>query len=224
MPSNRCPVLIVAPHPDDETLGCGGTFAKRVLEGCPVSVVVITDGRHLFSRSRWRIDKNPTPEETAAMRREETRRAVDILGGDGKSVKFLDVEDGSLSGLVEPVSEMLSEIIRCSAPGEIYVTSEHERHADHVAACAAVRAAMRKAGSRARLLRYAVSPRSPSDFPPTGEAVLAVDITDQLETKRRAINQFACHLRIVAEGQTEPVFKSIAPWLQPREVFLADAT
>lgn len=39
------PVVIVAPHPDDETLGCGGLIARRAAEGRRIVVVVITDGR-----------------------------------------------------------------------------------------------------------------------------------------------------------------------------------
>jgi hypothetical protein len=50
-----------------------------------------------------------------------------------------------------------------------------------------------------------------------------VDIGGVLDAKRRAISQFASHLTIVARGQTEPFFKDVSQWLQPTEVFLADA-
>lgn len=215
-------ILIVAPHPDDETLGCGGTLAKRAKEGCKVAVVVLTDGCNLFRLSPLRIEVHPTPAETSAMRKEETRRAVDILGGNREAIRFLDVEDASLTRHVESVSETLAAIIREAAPDEVYVTSEHENHPDHVAGCAAVRSAMRKAHSRAALYRYIVSLRpglSPSSVP--GPSV-AIDVAGQLESKRRAVSQFASHLTLVAKGQTEPFFKDVDQWLQSREVFFVD--
>lgn len=215
-------ILIVAPHPDDETLGCGGTLARRVREGCTVAVLVVTDGCNLFRLSRWKIEADPTPAETSAMRKEETRRAVDILGAGRKAIRFLDVEDGSLAGHVEPVSETMAAVIRKTMPDEIYVTSEHENHPDHVAACAAVRSAMQKAQSRAALCRYIIALRPGLSLSSVGEPSVAIDIADHLETKRRAVSQFDSHLTVVAKGQTEPFFKSVDPWLQPSEVFFVD--
>jgi len=215
-------ILVVAPHPDDETLGCGGTVARRVAEGCRITVVVVTDGCNLFRLSRWRIETNPTPAEASAMRKAETRRAVAILGGDPEAIRFLDVEDATLGEHVASVSETLAAIIREVAPDEIYVTSEHEQHSDHVAACAAVRSAMQRASSSATLYRYTIqllpglSPQS------IAEPTVTVDIAERLETKTRAAGQFASHLTIVAAGQTEPFFQSVAPWLRPTEMFFVD--
>ena len=215
-------ILIVAPHPDDETLGCGGTLAKRAREGCNVAVVVVTDGRNLFRLSRFKIEVDPTPAETSAMRKEETRRAVDILGGHREAIRFLDVEDAALAGQIEPVSETLSAIIGDVTPDEIYVTSEHENHPDHVAACAVVRSAMWKTQSHATLYRYIVSLRPGVSLSSVPEPSVTIDIAEQLETKRRAVSQFASHLKVVANGQTEPFFRNVDQWLQPREVFFVD--
>ena len=40
------PVIVVAPHPDDETLGCGATIMQKLAAGTPVHVVIATDGRY----------------------------------------------------------------------------------------------------------------------------------------------------------------------------------
>lgn len=47
----KCPVLVVAPHPDDETLGCGGTLLRHVTNGDAVHWLIVTDMRteHGFS-------------------------------------------------------------------------------------------------------------------------------------------------------------------------------
>ena len=156
------------------------------------------------------------------MRKEETRRAVDILGGHGEAIRFLDVEDGALEKHVESASERIAEIIADVDPDEIYVTSEHEEHRDHVAACVVVRSALRKTHSHATLYRYIVSLRSGLLWSAIPEPSVSIDIADQLETKRRAVSQFASHLKIVAKGQREPFFKNVDKWLQPKEVFFVD--
>ncbi|MFW6145714.1 MAG: PIG-L deacetylase family protein [Planctomycetota bacterium] len=217
----RRSILIVAPHPDDETLGCGGVFAGRAAEGCDVAVLVVTDGRHLFRLSRWKIETDPTPDETAAMRKDETRRAVDVLGGRSETIRFLDVEDGTLSRHAEAVSETMAEIIDEVEPDEIYVTSEHEEHTDHVAACAVVRAAMAKTHSGATLHRYVIALADGVSPGSVDEPTVAVDIAAHMETKRRAVRRFASHLTIVAQGQTEPFFPDADAWVGPTETFFA---
>jgi N-acetylglucosamine malate deacetylase 1 len=216
-------ILIAAPHPDDETLGCGGLLAKRAQEGFKATVVVLTDGCNLFRLSRWRIEVDPTPAEISAMRKEETRRAVAVLGGHREAIRFLDVEDASLQRHVESTAERVAQIIREVDPDEIYVTSEHEEHPDHVAACAVVRSAMQRAHSRATLFRYVVSLRSGLSLPSIPDPSVAIDVSEQLDTKRRAVSQFASHLKVVAKGQTEPFFKDAEEWIHPEEVFFVDS-
>src|SRR5262245_24685447 len=46
------PVLVLAPHPDDESLGCGGLIAACQAQGHPVHVLVLTDGAGSHRRSR----------------------------------------------------------------------------------------------------------------------------------------------------------------------------
>ncbi len=215
-------VLIIAPHPDDETLGCGGTLAQRIQQGCSVAIVVVTDGRHLFRLSQWKIESDPTPAEASLMRKDETLRAVTILGSRPEAVRFLDVEDGTLEDHLQPAIETIAHLIDELTPQEIYVTSEHERHPDHVAACAVVRAAMQKTQSRAALYRYTIELRHGLSLSTIDQPSLALDISAQLELKRQAVSQFNSHLKIVARGQTQPFFLSTDDWLQPQERFFVD--
>jgi LmbE family N-acetylglucosaminyl deacetylase len=216
-------ILIVAPHPDDETLGCGGTLARRAEEGHRITVVVVTDGRHLFRLSRWKIEVDPTPAEASAMRKDETRRAVAILAGEAATIRFLDVEDATLARHVDIVAATLAAIIREVTPDEVYVTSQHEEHPDHVAACAAVREAMRATPSRATLYRYIIALRRGLSPETAGEPTVAADIAPQQEKKRRAVSQFASHLTIVGRGQTAPFFAGVEPWVRPVETFFVDS-
>jgi LmbE family N-acetylglucosaminyl deacetylase len=84
------PVLVIAPHPDDETLGCGGMIATRAAEGRRVVVVVLTDGRALFRRFGV---TEPSEADVSAMRKAETLQAVEILGAQRSDVRFLDFEN-----------------------------------------------------------------------------------------------------------------------------------
>lgn len=215
-------ILIIAPHPDDETLGCGGTFAKRIRAGARVYVAVLTDGTNLFRLGPLKIERDPTPEETGAMRRAETRRSVRILGGRTDDVVFMGFEDGNLSGCVEAVVEKLAEWIGKIRPDEIWVTSEFEAHPDHVAACAAARLACKRSGCASRLLRYITILRT--GLSPAGmeEPRIVEDVTHQLELKRKAVGGFDSHLKVVAKGQTAPLFENMDRWLSGTEVFFVE--
>ena len=83
--SSRGPVLVVAPHPDDECAGCGGAVLRHRTAGDPVVVACITDGR----RSRaFGLDA----ETMATTRRSELESAAQALGG--CDVRWLGLPEG----------------------------------------------------------------------------------------------------------------------------------
>lgn len=121
-------VLVVAPHPDDETIGCGGTLALLADAGADVRVVVATDGEAT-------IGSPHTPEATAARRRREAVEACAILGV-GAPV-FLGLPDG---GLVEHGAALASGIAAVHDafdPQLVLTPWPLDRHPDH-RRCAAV--------------------------------------------------------------------------------------
>ncbi|MEA2484472.1 MAG: hypothetical protein QOC55_2419, partial [Thermoleophilaceae bacterium] len=97
------PLLVVAPHPDDETIGCAVLMARRADAGLPVTVVVVSDGE-----TSHRSALLP-PDELAARRREESRTACGLLGvGD---VRFLGFGEQALreepGGLVSELATLV---------------------------------------------------------------------------------------------------------------------
>lgn len=80
--------LLLAPHPDDESLGCGGLIASLCAAGRPPLLVVLTDGAgsHPGSPS-W------PPERLRAARRDEVLHATALLGLDAARVRFLALRD-----------------------------------------------------------------------------------------------------------------------------------
>ena len=71
--------IVFSPHPDDETLGCGGTIAMKIKKGYNVSIVFMTDGRNALLE-KFDIRSNPSPQKLKGIRKEEAKQATKILG------------------------------------------------------------------------------------------------------------------------------------------------
>ncbi|TJV82375.1 MAG: PIG-L family deacetylase, partial [Mesorhizobium sp.] len=96
--------VIVAPHPDDETLGCGGVAAKKIASGAQVRFVFVTDGaashRHLMH-----------PETLRATREAEAIEAVHRLGASSESVTFLRLPDGAANHHVHEITDAVVSML-----------------------------------------------------------------------------------------------------------------
>ncbi|OAT86661.1 PIG-L deacetylase family protein [Desulfotomaculum copahuensis] len=91
-------VMVVAPHPDDESLGTAGVIARATAENRPVRVVMITCGDSFFKAAQIFAHKNnPVPQDYRRMgvaRHLETLKAMHTLGLAEKDVVFLGYPDG----------------------------------------------------------------------------------------------------------------------------------
>jgi len=140
-------VVVLAPHPDDETLGCGLLIADAVRLGVQLAVVVLTDGQASHPGSlRW------PPAALGRLRRGETRRALARLGADRAALRFMGWRDGRLSE--DARSLRLRALLQAIGARTVLVSSPADSHPDHQAAWRLARRATR--GSRARLMTYAV--------------------------------------------------------------------
>lgn len=115
--------LVISPHPDDESIGCGGTLRKHVLCGDLVHVVFLTSGE---AGGHGR-----SADDTRRLREAEAQDAAAILGV--SSTEFWRLPDGMLT-LSDAVADRLRETIDRLRPDVMYVTHEHEMHPDHRAA------------------------------------------------------------------------------------------
>src|ERR1700690_960109 len=126
-------VIIVAPHPDDETLACGGTILKKIHDGYEVIVLVITDGRHALTANNG-IESDPSPEELKLIRKEELQKVVSILGVAPNNLFYLDFEDLTVEKNIPQIEKCVKEILCKLKPeeiSEIYFPCETSRHKDH---------------------------------------------------------------------------------------------
>lgn len=132
--AGRSTALVLAPHPDDETLGCGATILRKVAAGTQVTVAVLTDG----SRSH-RSEAIP-PEQLAALRRAEMDEATARLGLGPGAVRWGGFLDGDLDRHEPEVTRFVAGLMDELSPAEVYVTSAWETHPDHAALGRAARA------------------------------------------------------------------------------------
>ena len=221
-------VIVFAPHPDDETLGCGGTIAKKLAEGYEAIVVVMTDGRFLLLKS-FGIDDDPSPEQVKDIRRGEVLRATKILGVPEENVIFLDFVDGTLEENEETAEEKVAEILEKYAPSEVYFPFERDAHPDHQAANRIVKRAVEKLNIKPIMYRYMIMHKA-ARFGPLIESFLSifkrdrvyVDISEFLPRKREAVKEFKSELTAISPKQSKPHTKDFKKFLKKKETFYID--
>jgi LmbE family N-acetylglucosaminyl deacetylase len=162
--------LVIAPHPDDESLGCGGTLCKHAARGDRVVVAYVTSGelglKHLAREKAW------------AIREDEARRAAKVLGV--AAVEFLRLPDWSVEDHLARAARLLRPILDRENPARIYVPHALEWHPDHRATLRVLRAACRGSTVRPEALAYEV-------WTPLSEYDHVEDITAEMPKKLRAL-------------------------------------
>ncbi len=118
-------VLVLAPHPDDEALGCGGTVALYASKGVEVRVAVISDGGKIANEF---ADEDI---DIVAARKEESLAASGILGV--RETYFLGFPDGQLNAHEGKITAKLAEIVGHYRPDIIFAPSPVDFHEDHIA-------------------------------------------------------------------------------------------
>lgn len=122
-------VVVFAPHPDDEVLGCGGALADLIERGARVDVVLVTDG----AAAARDAEERPL---IASRRLEESRRALDALGGG--TLHEGGFPDRGLAEKLGEVEDLLARWLVDAVPDLVFVPSPVETHPDHRAVAAAL--------------------------------------------------------------------------------------
>jgi LmbE family N-acetylglucosaminyl deacetylase len=127
-------ILVIAPHPDDETLGCGGAICHHVKRGDSVSAVFLTSGelglKHLPRERAW------------AIREAEAKKAAAILGLG--ATFFLRCSDWMLGDEIPRVAGLLAPLLKQLKPKLVYLPHPQDGHPDHQAAWPILRAALKR--------------------------------------------------------------------------------
>jgi len=168
-------VLVLAPHPDDETIGCGGSLRLHVERGDRVAVVFLTSGE-------LGLDHLP-PVEAHRIRETEAEAAAQILGL--HALSFLRLPDWQLGENLDAGRSTLSPFIEREQPGLIYVPHPGEWHPDHRATFSMLAAALPSAPPEIRC--YEV-------WTPLAVHSEVEDITSTIAHKLRAIRCYQSQL------------------------------
>ena len=190
LPGER--ILVLAPHPDDECIGCGGAICRYLEQGSRLLVVFVTDGRQGDRDLRALPADSPQREqmelELVARRRREARCALSVLGV--SEFEFLDAADGELRQQVSPVSERLADILAEFKPDVVMLPFLTDRHADHFAVnTCLVKSIERLQGEWLRKLQcFGYEIWSPI------YANALVDITAYMSSKRNALECYQSQL------------------------------
>jgi LmbE family N-acetylglucosaminyl deacetylase len=176
--------LVVAPHPDDEWIGPGGTLLLHRARGDRVHVVVVTDGA-----SDGGAKKPEDRVALAATRAAESRAFAKELGA---TIELLGHPDGGRAreeDLGALVPQLVAAIQR-ERPSVVYAPHRDEIHGDHHVVSIAVQRAVAKAGVACALLAYEVWGTLAADY--------VVDITGVMERKLALASCFPSQLRHTA--------------------------
>ena len=180
-------VLVIAPHPDDEVIGVGGTIAKRAATGDEVYVCVVTRG-----------PKNLFPEDLVEQTRKECREADAMLGV--KETIFLDFPAVMLETVPRyEFNGKIAEVVQRISPDEVYIPHRGDMQIDHQMVVDAAMVAVRPRGKNYPKRVYAYEtlsetgwniPNTMNEFIPT----VYEDITEEFELKLKAMDIFKSQL------------------------------
>lgn len=184
------PVLVIAPHPDDETLGCGGLIAALVSRKVAVHTIFVTDGSSSHRHSLlW------PPARLAKQRQAEAAAALEALGAGEQPRTFLGLKDASMpergNACYEAALSTVLNILTNLRPSLVLEPWRRDPHCDHRDAWSLVQDALERANQDPERLEYTIwldELGAPEDFPAPGEVeTVRFDNPGMVQIKRRAI-------------------------------------
>jgi LmbE family N-acetylglucosaminyl deacetylase len=167
------PVVVLAAHPDDEVIGCGGMLAHHARAGHAITVVHATDGAQGDPAAR--------EHDIAAVRRAEGKEALSRLGIGAP--QHWDLPDGGLPECLDDLTVRITALLRSLQPRTLYSFHAGEAHRDHRAIALATARAAEALPADCRCLLYGVN------FVPPGGTLF--DTTDCYPAKYRALQAYA---------------------------------
>jgi LmbE family N-acetylglucosaminyl deacetylase len=197
--------LVVAPHPDDEVLGAGGTIHRLASDGHEVTVAIVTRGwAPLYS------------DEQVAQVRAEAQQANRLLGA---RLRFMDLPVTRLHALPEhQLNAAFDRLIAEERPEQVLLPFPGDRHEDHRQIFDAGLVAMRPTPDRwspRRILCYETVSEthwSAAGLEPAFDPQLWIDIADQLDVKLAAMEKYASQIKPFPDARSLRAIRALAEW------------
>ena len=195
------PILIASPHPDDETLGCGGLIARCTTQGCSITVLSITNGEASHPGDHaWQ-------EKLGEIRKNEQYRALKALGVAEPEVVPLGLPDGGLERIsreqYERIEARILEVMQARKIRTVFVPAVDDCHSDH-RITARLLAAVALKHPVEYFFSYQIWP--PEMRPPWVSATeedYRHDISDLIDLKREAVYQYRSQRDVIDPSHSE---------------------
>lgn len=200
-------ILVIAPHADDEIIGCGGTIAKAVNRGDEVYILIATNANigapELFN------------EEAIKKVRSEALNAHKYLGV--KETYFMDFPAPALNAFPEyKISIEVSKIINKVKPNIMYLPHPGDLHQDHKAVYRASLVAARPQGNYCVEEIYCYETLSETEWAPYQEKSFIpnvfIDVTEFFEHKLEAMRFFKSQIKEFPHTRSTETFEALAKY------------
>ena len=198
-------ILVIAPHADDEILGCGGTMIKHIQQGDEVYVCIVTTG--------WPPLFNP---EGTKRDREDSERCHKILGV--KQTYYLNLPAAALEEVKRyELNDKLLEVIQAVQPHEVYIPHIGDMQKDHKIVNEACMVALRPKYSPkiAKILCYETMSETAWDVPNVQNAFIPnvfVDIAGYLGDKMRALSCYSAQINEFPDARSLGAVEALAKY------------
>lgn len=189
--------LLLVPHPDDETIACGGLLCLLARAGLPVKLLLLSDGSGSHPNSRAF-----PPARLRDVRLQEMHAALHVLGHAPQHLETMNLPDGAVplpgEAGFDAALEAVTHAIAAFGPDTVVMPVADDGHRDHRATHALGHGACARAAPRALQLGYAVwlgagvsqDPQVANEAACQGRLPWVLDIRSVLQRKLRAL---ACH-------------------------------
>lgn len=220
--------IVFAPHPDDESLGCGGAIALLRKRGLPVAVVTMSDGALSHPNSvKFPADK------LRDLRESEMLNALEILGVGAGEITFLRYRDRRVPNEsnddFDAAVETVKTILAAEKPQTILAPWRFDPHPDHRATWQIVRRAAESVNCRARLLEYPIwlwELAEQSDLPDEKKIrVRRLNIESVVAIKQKAIRAHASQITGLIDDDPQGFRLSaevLEHFAEPFEIYLEE--
>ncbi len=205
-------ILVVAAHPDDEVLGCGGTIARHVVEGDQVAVVIMGEG--ITSRDRHRsVDMR---KDEMSMLREKAKQAHATLGV--HSSHFFSFPDNRMDSVERlEMIKVIEDVVREYRPDTVYTHFSGDLNIDHRCVHDAVVTACRPLPGHSVNSLIFFEVLSSTEFRPSSPCTgfapnVYIDIEETLGIKIEAMRAYESELCDFPHPRSLAAIEHLAKW------------
>ena len=200
-------ILVIAPHADDEILGCGATIAKHILEGDEVFIIIATN-------SHVGIPEFVTNENILHVRK-EALKAHKFLGV--KETIFCDFPAPALNAFPEyKISLAFSEIFNNIQPTILYIPHHGDIHQDHKAIHRAALVSARPQGKNKLLSILSYETLSETEWTPMHEKAFVpncfIDVSNVFDMKLKAFSFYKSQIREFPHSRSIEALEALAKY------------